>query len=227
MGRKEMSDMTSSEFVAMCGALKRSYHTVAKALGRSPPMVSLYVNGKARIPRDVANKMHDMIAKRSKELAAWGYKNQSTDNLGSMIVASNELYRTKGADERLPALRRRFEPENTTVYPAYRLAHGDFGAYCVALSAWHAEAKGRRLRACNEHDIKAYDRELADLRVLADNAKGLSQRGAPYDIFITHSEWFVVSRALRHAGPVAYAFYQHWRHHKGHGHNGTGKHNRS
>jgi len=214
MGRKEMSNMTSSEFVAMCGALKRSYHIVAEALGRSPPMVSLYVNGKARIPRDVADKMHAMIAKRSKELAAWGYKNQSADNIGSMIVASNELYREKTPDARLPALRRRLEPEDSRVFPAYRLQRADFERYCAALHAWHTEALARRQRAVYEHDIKSYDFELADLRVLAANAKGMT---APYDMYITHSEWNVVSRALRHAGPSVYAFYQHWRHHKGAG----------
>ena len=219
MSKKPLSDMTAQQFVAIVGALGGRSDHVASALGRSRATVSLYANGHQPIPVDTVTKLRELLTTRAAKIKAAGHQLRAADEsalVSQMIIASNEIRRRE--PDRLPSLKRRDKPEDSRVYPAYRMHHARFNLYAEALAVYHAACMDRRRQATDPRDIRAYDRELADLRVIVGNTSGIASKGAPYDMMITHSEWFVVSRALRHeTNDAKYSLYQHWRHHKGAG----------
>ena len=219
MGKKALSDMSAQAFVEVIGALGGQYNLLHRKLGRTRAMLSRYANGHSPIPVEIVDKLGALINERVESMKALGHTITDTrrDQLVSkLIVISNEV--KAKAPQRLPFLMRRDKPEDTRVYPAYRMQYQRFAIFAEALGAWHIECTARRQGASDIRDIKALDRELADLKVLAGNVQGLLSRGAPYDMYITFSEWFVVSRILRHETTDAkYSLYQHWRHHKGAG----------
>lgn len=218
MSKKPLSDMTSSDFVRITGALSGVQKHMAEALGKSVATISSYACGRQPIPVDVVERLRVLIQERIKECSRMGHaitQRTQDEAVSNLIVVTNEAKRK--IPDRAPRLLRREKPEDSRVYPTYRLSPDRFELFAKALGVYHAACVEHRRQATDPRDIKAYDRELADLRVIAGNTKGVASKGAPYNMYITFSEWFVVSRALRHAGPDVYFIYQHWRHHKGSG----------
>ncbi len=217
MSKKPLSNMTAQRFVEITGALGGRFTIVARLLGLSPAMVSRYANGHSPIPVEVVTKLQGAIQDRIATIDVLKHSiNISEDLVSQLIVVANETKEER--PKRLPFLMRRGNDMDTRVYPAYRLRHADLLVYAESLSCWHAECVTRRQKASDARDIRALDLELADLKVLAGNLQGIKSKGAPYNMYITFSEWFVVSRALRwQVTDRKYAIYQHWRHHKGPG----------
>lgn len=209
--------MTAQRFVEITGALGGRFTIVARLLGLSAAMVSRYANGHSPIPMEVVTKLQGAIHDRIATIQTMGHEiDIKEDVVSQLIVVSNEVKEDK--PQRQPYLMRRDKPEDSRVYPAYRMQYQRFAIFSEALALWHTACTARRQQASDIRDIKALDRELADLKVLAGNVRGLLSRGAPYDMMITFSEWFVVSRILRHeTNDAKYSLYQHWRHHKGPG----------
>ncbi len=213
--KKPLSNMTAQRFVEIIGALGGTYKPVAVGLGKSTAMVSLYATGTRPIPVDVALRLGELVKQRQEELSRLGH-HISGDAVASMILVSNQLRQSRPG--RMAKLCRRMKPEDSRVYPAYRLHPAKFDLFGRALTDWYQACVSQRQGASDIRDINAFDRELADLKVLIGNWAGRRDKGVPYDFYITFSEWFVVSRALRHqTNDAKYALYQHWRHHKGPG----------
>jgi hypothetical protein len=218
--RKPLSDLTAQDFVEFTAALGLNYKGMARVLNKRQATISGYVSGKHPIPMDVADQIKRLVDAKAKEFKELGYRINAASPVGSLIVCQNERkdrnarYHTEGR------LYRRQDKPDTRVFPAYRMSLERYQVYVKALSLWQARVLELAKTYTTEAHQRDYRLEMADIKLLADTAP----RHAPYDILIEHSQWDVVSRALRHYATLdhdcyraAHALRSHWWKYRGSG----------
>jgi predicted transcriptional regulator len=220
--KKPLSNMTPQEFVEFTAALGLKYKGIAEALGKSQACISKYISGERPIPLEVGLRIEQLVKERVAKLRALGERisgSTAADAVGSLIVYHNER---KPADQHhtLGRLLRRQHKPDTRVFPAYRMSLERYQVYVKALSLWQARILELAKTYTTEAHQRDYRLEMADIKLLADTAP----RHAPYDILIEHSQWDVVSRALRHYATLdhdcyraAHALRSHWWKYRGSG----------
>jgi hypothetical protein len=218
--KKPLSAMSAQDFVEATGALGLNYKQMARTLNKRQPTVSGYATGRHPIPQDVAEQIGKLLDAHLKEVKELGYRVNAANPVGSLIVYHNERkdrnepHRTEGR------FMRRTNKPDTRVFPAYRMSLERYQTYIAALSSWNHHVRGLALKHGDEKRQRDYRLELADIKLLADTAP----RNAPYDMYIEHSQWDVVSRALRHYASLdsdkyraAHALRMHWWKYRGSG----------
>lgn len=223
-----LSDMTNSQFMEAVAALGLQYKQLAEKLDRSPTQVSLYASGSRPIPVSIANAIGDLLKARAAELTSMSGRLFAAGAIGAMITYTNEERQRREWSEghkhhNALALKRRLHKPDESLWEPIRLSADKLTIFVRALASWKAECE-RRLRedVDTERLSKMYQRELADIKVIAGNVP----RALPYEFIFTKSEWFVIGRALCWQHKLdpknvthgrAYALYQFLRRHKGTG----------
>lgn len=214
-----MSGMSQGDFIEAMGALGLDGNAMAAAIGRTKTMVSRYRNGASPIPKDIADKISDLIKARREFLHRLHGKVYASS--AAMMVASNETrmrepagpHRTEGR-----FMRRQATPD-TRVFPAYRFRDRRYLiTYATALMAWRDRVVELSRKYTDEARQRDYRLEFRDIEVLKDTVP----RHAPYEVYIERGQWGTVSRALvylRDTNPehrlAAQALHHHWNKHKG------------
>jgi hypothetical protein len=207
MPRKRMSTMTTDDFIAATAAVAHTYSHMAQLLGKSPSIISRYVNGQGRgtylIPQNVADDISRLVNTKAQQIEKAGGRLDYSD-----VVASIKAWRH--ANEVEPAWMRqhattdrlmgRLGPQDRTPLPAYRMNTKRFRTYLLALNDWQAHVRFLvreypRQRCCTHRRLEEYRLEIADIKLLAATAPFKP----PYDVRMQRSHWKVVSRALRYA----------------------------
>lgn len=216
--KKPLSNLTPQQFIEIMAALGTRPADLALLIGRSRPSVSQYSTGAKAITQEVADKLNALLAARAGQLNRLLGQQLTPADVGPMIQHTNTMNGAREAVSTRYRLLRRLRPD-TRLYPPYRLPPTKVLLYAQALAAWRDECE-RRMRAIVSTDsmVRAYKLELADVRVLYESVP----KSPPHELVLSYSEWEVVSRALRWYYAIdkvghapAYAFYQHWRKHKG------------
>lgn len=226
MRKKDHSKMTASQFAHLAGLLSHKYTDVARLLERSPSTISQYINGRLPITKQVERDILTAIEERKRLLDKLITADKASRVMTDMeLMDRNRELREEAADKpKLPRLTRRdlITNERQRTYPTYRMSAEKMATYLAALNKWAAHIRAALSQAGDERSLKQYTLELHEIKAMASFARGAIEKGAPYDVCITHAEWNVASSALRHLyqtdqSNIAYALYEHWRIHKGTG----------
>lgn len=212
-------NIDSHAFNEYCSSLYLTGAELAAKFGRAESTVSHYRTGRLKVPDEVLTILLRLLKERAAHIGRQAMDVET--HMAAFVGASAVFHNTNEQRERKPGFynrvrnREQRDYEERTILAAYRITMPRLAILRQGLVALHEKLHDQLTKAPNSLTLT---HALIDWKSVAGRVRGLDKVTPPFTMRPSIADWRILSAAIRLVpGDEAYAFYQHWRRHKGSG----------